>query len=110
MVLMAESTEERKRRLKETTRLSGRAEAWGKHVQEHDCCQYECGCGIPREHEHDFENEKNHFFIGWNARDAKSKDNLFIKHIESHLTKEQEVICKICGKTAKEIVFGEEQK
>lgn len=27
----------------------------------------------------------------------------FITHNESHLTENQEVICKICGKTAKEI-------
>jgi len=32
-----------------------------------------------------------------------SRDDIFIQHIQSHLTPGQEVICKICGKTAKEI-------
>mgnify|MGYP001587478626 CR=1 FL=1 len=35
------------------------------------------------------------------------RDGKFIAHIQSHLTEGQEVICKICGKTAKEIVEGE---
>ena len=32
------------------------------------------------------------------------KDNIFINHIQEHLKKGQKVVCKICGKTAKEIV------
>ena len=35
---------------------------------------------------------------------VQSKDNIFINHIQSHLKKGEEVICKICGKTAKEII------
>ena len=31
-------------------------------------------------------------------------DTKFIDHIKSHLKEGQEVICKICGKTAKEIL------
>lgn len=31
-------------------------------------------------------------------------DGVFIRHIQSHLEPGQEVICKICGKTAKEIL------
>lgn len=31
-------------------------------------------------------------------------NNVFIKHIQTHLSEGQEVICKICGKTAKEII------
>ena len=34
---------------------------------------------------------------------ALSKDTVFIDHIKSHLTEGQEVVCKICGKTADEI-------
>jgi hypothetical protein len=30
-------------------------------------------------------------------------DNIFIEHIQAHLPPDQEVICKICGKTAREI-------
>jgi hypothetical protein len=33
----------------------------------------------------------------------KPKDDIFIKHIQSHLKPNEEVICKICGRTAKEI-------
>ena len=33
-----------------------------------------------------------------------SKDDIFIQHIQNHLKQGQEVICKICGKTAKEII------
>ena len=35
---------------------------------------------------------------------AERKDNIFINHIQEHLKKGQKVVCKICGKTAKEIV------
>ena len=35
------------------------------------------------------------------------KDNIFISHIQAHLKEGQEVICKICGKTAKEIIDTE---
>ena len=31
-------------------------------------------------------------------------DTIFINHIQSHLTKEEKVICKICGKSAEEII------
>lgn len=31
-------------------------------------------------------------------------DRIFINHIEAHLEKGQKVICKICGKTAEEII------
>lgn len=31
-------------------------------------------------------------------------DNLFINHIQSHLKEGEKVICKICGKTAEEII------
>ena len=31
-------------------------------------------------------------------------DDIFIQHIQNHLLNGQEVICKICGKTAKEII------
>jgi len=31
-------------------------------------------------------------------------DETFIQHIESHLKKGEEVVCKICGKTANSIV------
>ena len=33
-----------------------------------------------------------------------SDDHIFIKHIQSHLEPEDEVICKICEKTAKQII------
>lgn len=32
-----------------------------------------------------------------------SKEEIFVRHIESHLEKGQEVICKICGKTIDQI-------
>ena len=38
------------------------------------------------------------------------EDRIFIKHIQNHLQNGQEVICKICGKTAKEIVKERRQK
>ena len=31
-------------------------------------------------------------------------DTTFIQHIQSHLTNSEKVICKICGKTAEEII------
>ena len=34
---------------------------------------------------------------------APPADSTFIAHIQSHLKPGQEVVCKICGKTAKEI-------
>ena len=37
-------------------------------------------------------------------RELVERDEIFIKHIQNHLPKGQEVICKICGKTAKEII------
>ena len=33
-----------------------------------------------------------------------NKDQIFIYHIQGHLGPGQEVVCKICGKTAKEII------
>lgn len=36
----------------------------------------------------------------------KLNDFKFYKHIKSHLKPEQEVICKICNKTYKEIIKG----
>ena len=38
------------------------------------------------------------------TRDTQSQDNIFIRHIQSHLKEGEEVICKICEKTAKEII------
>ena len=38
------------------------------------------------------------------------KDDTFISHIETHLKAGEEVICKICGRTAKEIINHERQK
>ena len=32
-----------------------------------------------------------------------SDDSIFIDHIQNHLTPDKEVVCKICGKTAREI-------
>ena|SRR3990167_9130788 len=32
------------------------------------------------------------------------KDDIFISHIKSHLKEGQEVVCKICGQSAKEII------
>jgi len=37
----------------------------------------------------------------------KGRDDIFIKHIEGHLNKGEEVICKICGKSAKQIIADE---
>ncbi len=37
-------------------------------------------------------------------------DSIFIRHIQSHLAPGQEVICKICGKTAKEICGKEREE
>ena len=39
-----------------------------------------------------------------------TNDRAFIEHIQQHLEPGQEVICKICGKTAKEIIAREEEK
>lgn len=36
-----------------------------------------------------------------------SKDSVFIDHIQDHLEEGQEVICKICGKSAKAIIEEE---
>lgn len=33
-----------------------------------------------------------------------NQDRIFIKHIKAHLKEGEEVICKICGKTAEEII------
>lgn len=41
--------------------------------------------------------------ISWNER-AKLQDNIFYEHIKSHLEPNQEVVCKICNKTYKDIV------
>ena len=40
---------------------------------------------------------------GYIRKEDVELDTIFIKHIQSHLSEGQEVICKICGKTAKEI-------
>ena len=37
-------------------------------------------------------------------------DTKFIRHIQAHLEEGQEVICKICGKTAKEIIEVDEDE
>lgn len=34
----------------------------------------------------------------------KDEDNIFIKHINKHLKEGEEVICKICKKSAKQII------
>ena len=39
-----------------------------------------------------------------------SRDNIFIEHIQSHLKEGQEVICKICGKSANAIVAEQERE
>ena len=31
-------------------------------------------------------------------------DGVFIRHIQSHLAEGQEVVCKICGESAKDII------
>ena len=36
------------------------------------------------------------------------EDTIFIRHIQSHLLPGEEVVCKICGKSAKEIIAGVE--
>ena len=41
---------------------------------------------------------------GGNAELCNNPDKSFIAHIQSHLKKGEKVICKICGKTAEEIV------
>lgn len=38
------------------------------------------------------------------AKPAPPADDIFIAHIQSHLKPGQEVVCKICGKSAKEII------
>jgi len=37
-------------------------------------------------------------------------DSVFIKHIQKHLKPNEEVVCKICGKTAKEIIKENESR
>lgn len=37
------------------------------------------------------------------AKKPDASDRRFIDHIKGHLSEGQEVVCKICGKTAKEI-------
>lgn len=39
--------------------------------------------------------------------DRQSRDDIFIRHIKAHLSEGQEVICKICGKPAREIIEDE---
>lgn len=34
----------------------------------------------------------------------KERDNIFIKHIKSHLAEDEYVICKVCGRKAEEII------
>lgn len=41
---------------------------------------------------------------GYIKLDSVELDSIFIKHIKDHLKEGQEVVCKICGKTAKEII------
>jgi len=47
------------------------------------------------------------FEATYESANSKSKDNIFINHIQSHLKSNQKVICKICGKTATEIIEKE---
>ena len=47
------------------------------------------------------------FEATYESANSKSKDNIFINHIQSHLESNQKVICKICGKTATEIIEKE---
>lgn len=35
---------------------------------------------------------------------ADNNDGIFIRHIQSHLKEGQEVVCKICGRKAKDII------
>jgi len=39
-----------------------------------------------------------------NLQEQPREDDIFINHIRSHLSEGQEVVCKICGKTVKEII------
>jgi len=41
---------------------------------------------------------------GYVKRDKIGIDEIFIKHIQAHLQPGQEVVCKICGKTANSII------
>ena len=43
------------------------------------------------------------FIFCHEPRGAKGADHKFIRHIQAHLKPGEEVICKICGKTVKEI-------
>ena len=45
--------------------------------------------------------------VGMDGVEKRMKDTIFIKHIQSHLKDGEEVVCKICGKTAKEIISEE---
>lgn len=42
--------------------------------------------------------------------DTKTKDDIFIQHIQSHLKEGEFVICKICGKKAEDIIKAQEEK
>ena len=50
--------------------MTGVVEAWKEHEKGNACCQYECSCNKPVEHEHDFDNEKKHFIAGWRAKEV----------------------------------------
>lgn len=39
----------------------------------------------------------------------QGNDDVFIRHIQSHLKNGENVICKICGKTAEEILKEEKK-
>lgn len=41
---------------------------------------------------------------------VEHKDNIFISHIKSHLKDGEFVICKICGKSAEEIIRTSNEK
>lgn len=40
-------------------------------------------------------------------QEVRTNDSIFINHIQSHLKENEDVICKICGKTAIEIISKE---
>lgn len=44
------------------------------------------------------------FKATYESADIESKDDIFIRHIQTHLQEGQAVICKICGKSVESIV------
>lgn len=59
-----------------------------------------CSCGAEQ---HSPEGKKDALIKGWNARVDNEKEKLFVQHIQDHLATNEEVMCRICGKTIDEI-------